>query len=77
MKMFDIPTAQQVNDAVTTLTGGMYYATDLLPIIREMYQFIAEMKLQYEDDCPGSPQDAAKCLFALRLMSHTIENAKE
>lgn len=67
------PTKEQVNQAVSILTGNSFYAADLLPIIRDIYQFIAETKLQYEDECFGTPQDAARYLFALRTISRTIE----
>jgi hypothetical protein len=76
MKAKDKPTKEQVNEAVHILTRGVFFATDLIPIMRNIYQFIAETKLQYEDECFGSPQDAAQYLFALRVMSDTIEAAQ-
>lgn len=76
MKTTDKPTKEQVNEAVHILTCGSFFATDLIPIMRNIYQFIAETKLQYEDECFGTPQDAARYLFALRVMSDTIEAAQ-
>lgn len=67
------PTKEQVEQAVVILTGNAFFAADLLPIVRDIYQFIAETKLQYEDECIGTPQDAARYLFALRTISRTIE----
>ena len=67
------PTKEQVEQAVVILTGNAFFAADLLPIIRNIYQFIAETKLQYEDECIGTPQEAARYLFALRTISRTIE----
>lgn len=66
-------TREQVNEAVVVLTGNSFFAEDLLPILRDIYRFIAETKLQYEDECYGTPQDAARFLFALRTISRTIE----
>lgn len=76
MEIMNIPTKEQVNQAVSVLTGGSYFACDLLPVIRDMYQFIAETKLQFEDDCFGTPQDAARYLFTLRLIGRIIEESK-
>lgn len=69
------PTKEQVNQAVILLTGNSFFTEDLLPIIREIYQFIAETKLQFDEQCYGTPQDAAKYLFALRVIISTIESA--
>ena len=76
MEIMNIPTKEQVDRSVTILTGGSYIASDLLPIIRNIYMFIAEAKLEYEDGCFGTPQDVAKYLFVLRLISNTIEDCK-
>lgn len=69
------PTKEQVNQAVILLTGNSFFTEDLLPIIREIYQFIAETKLQFDEQCYGTPQDVAKYLFALRVIISTIESA--
>lgn len=74
MEQFNNPTKEQVNEAVIILTGNSFFADDLLPVIRDIYQFIAETKLQYEEECYGTPQDAARYLFALRTISRTIES---
>lgn len=75
METMKHPTKEQVEEAVKILTGGFYQANDIHNTLTEAYRFIAETKLQYEDDCYGTPQQAANNLLALRIITSTIESA--
>lgn len=74
--MINTPTKDQVEEAVKVLTGGFYCKEDVLNTLKEVYQFIAETKLQYEDDCYGTSQKAADYLLTIRIISSTIEQSK-
>lgn len=75
MEIINYPTKEQVEEAVKILTCGFYHTSDIHSTLTEVYRFIAETKLQYEDECYGTPQQAADHLLALRIITSTIEGA--
>lgn len=76
MEILNTPTKDQIEEAVKTLSGGFYHSSDIHYTLTEAYRFIAEMKLQHEDNCYGSPQQAADHLLVLRTMADTIKSAR-